>query len=290
MRSYLVIHGIAEPSQNAQPRIGNNAISWLKGKVVPIAKINGINLNFEIDGHGKPLVLISGLGADLKAWIFQRSFRKHFQVIRLDNRGVGKSDRPTGPYTIRTMADDIIGLLDHLGIDAANILGVSMGGMIAQEIAINYSQRVSKLVLGCTFACQRGNSGQTEEYAKVRSMSPAEARTRVVSLANNRPINRLIFVPLMRLIAAKGWEAGFQAQREAIRNHDTLERLHLIQSPTLVIVGTKDKVIRPSSSDVIAERIPNVRLVRIEKGSHSISAEYRKEFNKAVLRFLLEGK
>ena len=106
---------------------------------MPVAKVNGININYKIYGQGEPLVMIMGLSANQSGWVTQIGFfKKHYKVITFDNRGVGKSDKPIGSYTTKIMADDTIGLMDHLGIDKANFMGVSMGGMIAQEIAINY--------------------------------------------------------------------------------------------------------------------------------------------------------
>jgi pimeloyl-ACP methyl ester carboxylesterase len=106
-----------------------------------------------------------GLATDKNRWTAGvYFFKKYYKIVTFDNRGVGESDKPAGPYTTKMMADDTVGLMDHLGIKKANILGVSMGGMIALEIAINYPEKVSKLVLGCTFACDDGAlNGETEE-------------------------------------------------------------------------------------------------------------------------------
>ncbi|MCK5654501.1 MAG: alpha/beta fold hydrolase, partial [Dehalococcoidia bacterium] len=120
---------------------------------MPKAKVNEVNIDYAVHGQGEPLVLIQGLGGPRSGWIFQtRAFGKYYRVITFDNRGVGKSDKPGGSYTVRTMADDTIALLDYLGVDKAHVLGISLGGMIAQEIAINYPERVRKLILACTAA------------------------------------------------------------------------------------------------------------------------------------------
>src|SRR5512137_1250660 len=106
---------------------------------MPKVKVNGVTLDYEVEGQGDPLIMIIGLGSDQSNWRLQKGqFNKLFRVITFDNRGAGKSDKPPGPYSIKMMADDTIGLMDYLRIDKAHILGVSMGGMIAQEIAINY--------------------------------------------------------------------------------------------------------------------------------------------------------
>jgi len=256
---------------------------------MPTAQVNGIRLHYRVHGKGEPLVLIAGWGTDLRSWVFQLpAFRNYFRVIVFDNRGVGKSDKPRGPYSMKQMAADVIGLMDALQIGAAHILGLSMGGMIAQEVAINYPNRVLRLVLGCTFACQGGVSGQTEEYLKQKGTDSQKIKLTLASLANNRPVGRFFVVLWMKLMS-KSWAAGFKSQGVAIKHHDTSDRLQLIKSPTLVIAGTKDRVIRPGSSEFIASRIPGARLAMIQNGSHSMSAENRKEFNQAVLAFLRDG-
>jgi pimeloyl-ACP methyl ester carboxylesterase len=95
---------------------------------MPMAKVNGININYRDEGQGEPLIMIIGLGSAQNNWRFQKgSFKKYHRTITFDNRGVGKSDKPTGPYTTNMMADDTVGLMDHLSIEKAHILGVSMG-------------------------------------------------------------------------------------------------------------------------------------------------------------------
>ncbi|HUI72462.1 MAG TPA: alpha/beta fold hydrolase [Spirochaetia bacterium] len=253
---------------------------------MPFAKVNGIHLHYRVSGKGEPLVLIAGWGTDSRTWAFQLlPFQKSFLVVRFDNRGVGRSDKPQGPYTMKVMAADVIGLMDHLGIGAANVVGLSMGGMIAQEVAINYPDRVLKLVLGSTFACQRNGSGPTAECARHAGGDARQFRLALASLAGKRSLGRLVVLAMIRLLSSYGME-GFKSQGAAIREHDTSDRLHLIQCPTLVIAGTRDRVIRPSSSEFIVSRLPRGSLKMIENGSHSISSENRREFNDAVLGFL----
>ena len=122
---------------------------------MPIAKVNGININYMVAGQGEPLVMIAGFSADQSLWKSQLpAFKKQFQMVIFDNRGVGKSDKPQGPYSPKMMSEDTIKLMDYLNIKKAHILGHSMGGLIAQEIAINYPERVMKLILASTWAYQ----------------------------------------------------------------------------------------------------------------------------------------
>lgn len=266
---------------------------------MPKARVNGINISYKVEGRGEPLVLIMGFAGTRMGWIFQRlAFRKHFQVITFDNRGVGRSDKPSGPYSMRAMADDAIGLMDYLGIDKAHISGVSMGGMIAQEVAINYPERVRRLVLGCTFARIDETGGHSSEYVKalglgenssedeLRSLAIGKVLGAVFSLAFNKRLYRMSIVPLSKVYARLLATKGVAAQFEAIVCHDTLDRLHLIEAPTLVIMGTQDRLIRPTSSEAIANMIPNARLVKVEDGSHAFFVEMRGRFNREVLDFL----
>jgi len=266
---------------------------------MPKARVNGINISYKVEGAGEPLILIIGFAGTWMAWIFQRpAFRKYFQVITFDNRGVGGSDKPSGPYSMRAMADDTIGLMDHLGIDKAHILGVSMGGYIAQELAINYPERVRKLVLGCTLAGEDETGGHSSEYFRGlgleegcshdewRSVAAGKVLSTDLSLAFNSRLYRMIIAPLSGVIARLVASEGVAAQFEAIVGHDTLDRLHMIEAPTLVITGTQDRLIRPSSSEVLASRIPNARLVRVEGGPHAFFVGMRGRFNREVLDFL----
>jgi pimeloyl-ACP methyl ester carboxylesterase len=269
---------------------------------MPKAKVNSINLYYEVHGQGEPLVMIMGFASRGGSWIFQRrAFEKYFQVITFDNRGVGTSDKPSGPYSIRMMADDTVGLMDFLGIQKAHILGVSMGGYIAQELAINYPERVKKLVLGCTYACQDNIGGHTPEYYRgmglaegcptdeLRKIPIAKVLQAEFPLAFNGRLYRICTFPFIGIYARRMATEGVAGQFQAIVGHDTLERLKMIQAPTLVIAGTADRIIKPGSSDVLAKMIPHARLVKFEGGAHSVFVGMRKRFNKEVLDFLREA-
>jgi len=257
---------------------------------MPATTANGIKLNYKVEGHGDPLVMIMGFSANRSAWSPQISFfKKYYKVVTFDNRGVGKSDKPEGPYSTRMMAEDTVKLMDHLEIKKAHILGASMGGMIAQELAINYPERVSKLVLACTFARKDDISGDTAEQAELLHLSPQKMAAGMVKLAANKPINQFVFSNLAMIQASfmgVSAKAGLKGQREACNSHNTLDRLPLIKAPTLVIVGTKDRIIKPISSEVIARNIPGATLTKIEGGSHMFTMEMKTSFNQKVLDFL----
>ncbi len=262
---------------------------------MPVTKANGININYTITGHGEPLLMIMGLSADQRGWAPQIGFfKKYFKVITFDNRGAGRSDKPAGPYTIKMMADDTIGLMDCLNIEKAHVMGLSMGGMIAQEIAINYPLRVNRLILASTYSCNDNSlNGATEEMASAIQQPYSQWLVSLVNLAFGKPSNKFIFSLQIRIsslfisssIKALN-QAGVMGQTEACIKHDTIERLSSIQSPTLVITGTKDRVIKPSSSETLATKIPHARLFKIENGSHTCNSEMKNIFNPEVLKFL----
>jgi pimeloyl-ACP methyl ester carboxylesterase len=266
---------------------------------MPKTNVNGINIYYEGHGQGEPLVLIQGLGGGHASWFFQtRAFKKHYRVITFDNRGIGKTDKSSDAYTIKTMADDTIGLMDYLGVDKAHILGASLGGMVAQEIAIGYPQRVIKLVLVCTSAGERQvtdihpqmlraigiNEGSTE--VDFRSADFVKLMSAIISLAFNKRLYRMLLLPISKVSMKSGRVAGHLEQMEAVMGHSTIDRLHLIEAPTLVITGTEDKIMSPHSSEMIASQIPNAKLVKVEGGSHAFFLEMRGRFNKEVLGFL----
>jgi pimeloyl-ACP methyl ester carboxylesterase len=164
-----------------------------------------------------------------------------------------------------------------------------MGGMIAQELAINYPQRVMKLVLVATYARQDEDSGDTLERPQFLHLSPEKKAGALINLAFNRPFYRFTVGLLARVqtkfIGASD-RVGIVGQSEACLKHDTVERLSSIKAPTLVIAGTEDRIIKPVSSDVIAGGIRNATLVKVEGASHYFSFEMKRVFNREVLNFL----
>jgi pimeloyl-ACP methyl ester carboxylesterase len=233
--------------------------------IMPLDRLNDINISYQVEGQGEPLVMIMGFTAGRIGWM------------------------PQIPYSTRMMADDTVKLMDLLGIEKAHIMGLSMGGMIAQELAINYPQRVMKLVLACTYARQDETSGDTLEQAKFLQLTPEKKVSAMIGLAFNKPLYRFTFGLLARVqtrFREASGRVGIEEQSEACLKHNTLERLSSITAPTLVIVGTGDRIIKPVSSEVIAGKIPNSKLVRVEGASHYFSFEMKNVFNREVLNFL----
>jgi len=267
--------------------------------VMPKARVNGINISYSVVGKGEPLVLIMGLGGEGGDWILQRRFfRRYFLVVTFDSRGVGRSDKPSEPYTIRTMADDTVALMDYLKIGKAHVLGVSMGGMIAQEMAINYPERVGKLVLVSTTPGRDEGGGHFPETLKAMGLKEGFSDSdmegvdvgRVMSSLNAHAFGsgmlKMVALPYLWVRMKMYGVEGLRGQFEAAMICNTLGRLHTIKAPTLVMAGTDDRIIPLRAAKRLAERIPGARLVMIEGGSHTLVAEKRGRVNREVLEFL----
>lgn len=272
-----------------------------------IAKVDSIELYYEEHGSGDPLLLIMGLAADSTAWMFQLpEFAKHYRTIVFDNRGVGRSTKPAGPYTIHQMADDTAGLLDVLGIARTHVVGVSMGGMIAQELVLRHPQRVRGLVLGCTYpepdadierqrefsVTQLGGkiTGSGEMQIDISALDPLTFFQHLLPSVFNQAFIDNELPKLIQMFAGS-LQYGFSleailGQVEAVMSHKATDRLHQIQSPTLVITGDADRLVPPANSDVLAANIPGARLVKVPGGSHGFNFETPEIFNGEVLKFL----
>ena len=274
-----------------------------------IAKVGAIDLYYDEQGSGDPLLLVMGLAADSAAWLFQvPDFARRYRTIVFDNRGVGRSAKPPGPYTIHEMADDTAGLLDVLGIARAHVVGVSMGGMIAQELALRHPNRVRGLVLACTYPEPDAEVERHREFsvAQFGGTVAADGEMRIDLTALDpmlffqhllpRVFNQAFIdqeLPKLMQLFSGALQYGFSmeailGQVAAVMGHRATDRLHQIKARTLVITGDADLLIPPANSRVLAEHIPNARLVTILGGSHSFNFETPERFNREVLDFLSE--
>jgi 3-oxoadipate enol-lactonase len=246
-------------------------------------------------GAGEPLVLVMGFGGDHLAWGLQLpAFAARYRVIAFDNRGVGQTDAPDIPYSIAMMADDTVGLMDALGIDRAHVCGVSMGGMIAQEIALRHPARVRTLQLHATLA-------RPDAYMHALSSVWRELRPKLGREEWLRTIGLWLFAPLtyaerpqfVELVIQNALAnpypqslVGFYRQGEAVRGHDTLDRLADIRCPTLVSVAEHDILVPPRFSHAIAQRVPGAELKILEHAGHACMWEQADGFNAMCLDFL----
>ena len=236
-----------------------------------------------------------GWGGDHTAWAFQvPAFAAEFDVIALDNRGAGQSDAPDTLYTIAGMADDVVGLMDQLGVRHAHICGASMGGMIAQELALRHPDRVQSLQLHCTTPGVDGYGRLViDNFLRVKARGDVEEFIHFSLpwlLSRKTFAERPDFVETWILRALEYPFAttltGLSRQGEAIRAHDTRERLASLRVPTLITTGTEDILVPPSVSEELHALIPGSELARIPGAGHMHFIEQAAAFNDLSLSFL----
>ena len=258
---------------------------------------NGINLYYEVHGEGEPLLLIMGLSLNSKSWFRTLPvLSEYFKVIVFDNRGTGLSDKPNSPYSIEQMAEDARCVLDAAGVDTAHVYGISMGGMIAQRLALKYPSRVRSLVLGCTTSggvyhvqpgadvsmlmLSRGSSVATPEEMAwatapiLYSQSFIENQRELVA----EDIQKRIEIPVLPY--------AYILQLQACLTHDTSNEIEQIAVPTLVIHGDEDKLVPYQNGLTLAEKIPNAEFLTIQGAGHIYVTEANDLVNEKVIDFL----
>ena len=265
---------------------------------MPKATCNGIELYYEVHGEGDPFVLISGLGYSLWQWHKMVPFlAEQFQVITFDNRGVGQSDRPAGPYTVQMLAADIVGLLDALGIEKASIVGHSMGGFVAQAMALDFPGRVEELVLCSTNFGGPRHVPVTPEAMQVLTDRSSDPITRfknglVVSTApgwaENHP--EMVQTWVEWRIADPVDPAAYQAQLaiglSLLSEANAFEnKLAAIDIPTLILFGAHDKVVPLANAALLAERIKNSQVVIFPDAGHFFPIEIPQTASEALIQF-----
>ena len=264
---------------------------------MPKVKVNDIEMYYEVYGEGTPLVLIQGYGGSSADWIPEiiQGFEDEFRVIIFDNRGTGQSDKPDVEYSIKMMADDVARLMESIGIQRAHVLGLSMGGVIAQEMAISHPDRVQSLVL-CSTSCSVKNMiGASEEFWDViesnargdlSKMSPEL----ILSAYSPDYLQENKGRILENMAASKHPTppVGFIRQAQATLDYDSYHRLPDIKAPCLVLVGELDVQAPPENSRVLAERIPHARLKIFENAAHMFPFEITDTAIPEIVDFLTE--
>jgi 3-oxoadipate enol-lactonase len=241
---------------------------------VPRARAQDIELHYEARGSGEPpLLLIAGIPAVASDWaLLAGPLSARRRVIAYDNRGSGESTVTPGPYTTRQLAADGVALLDALGIQQADVFGISLGGMIAQELALGWPDRVRRLVLGCTHAGLAHAARMPRETGRAFALETDDWSERMRALAPFAFAHGVDGALLDAFIGKKSKDvqdpAGYAGQIQAVLAHDTYERLPQIAAPTLILTGDDDQVIPGESSDVLHERIPGSRLEVINGTGH----------------------
>lgn len=256
---------------------------------------SGVRIGYQVQGQGEPLLLVMGLGYSMYDWQWIiPSLSKYFQTIVFDNRCVGETDCPDTPFTIRDMADDAAGLLDFLGLDAAHVFGVSMGGHVAQELAINHPDKILKLVLACCHLGPKNSIPLSEETMRhlTEVIEDPEKRIRKKMPYSFRPgwvqDHPVAFEEIVKLrLPHQQSDEQRKRQFEAALTHDTAERVELIRAPTLVLQGTADRVVPLEMASLIAEAIPGARTQMLEGAGHLFFIEEPERTAQIIEEFCL---
>jgi 3-oxoadipate enol-lactonase len=255
----------------------------------------GVKIYWEEHGEGEPLVLIMGLASTIDMWHRTKPvMAKHYRTILVENRGVGRSDVPPPPYTITTMASDVAAVMDAARIDKARVFGISMGGMIAQEFALNYPERVRSLILGCTNFGGRNlqpAAPKVLDVLKARgSMTPEEAACAMAPYTYDAstPEERVEEDLKIRLQWFPTPE-GYFGQLGAILSWESRDRLSQINVPTLVIHGETDELVPPENGRLIANLIPNAKLLMLPNTSHIFMTDQPEISHREILNFFKEN-
>ncbi len=261
------------------------------------AEIHYVVHDPSVDGL-ETLVCIMGLGAASNWWFRQvEGLCDRYRIVTFDNRGVGESDRPQGPYTMAQMVDDTLAVMDATETPRAHVMGISMGGMIAQNLVLTRPERVARLVLACTHA-----GGPNIEPPDAKVVNALTGRVGNLGVAVEEMLDQVGWTLFpedflrangRELAAAMSAHAprppephGFIGQVMAIMGHNTRERLHEIEHETLVITGDVDVLVPPGNSKVLAEGLPKARLEVMEGCGHGLNMQSPADFNRRVDAFL----
>lgn len=269
---------------------------------MPYANVNGIKIYYEVYGKstGLPLLLINGLGGTCNDWgPLPKMLSKDKKIIIYDNRGAGRTDKPTPPYSMDMLVRDALGLLDCLEIRSCTVVGISMGGMIAQHLALKNPDRIRKLVLGCTtcnFAALVCKSPQVfswlvswmqpflQEQNKRGAIEKHLSLSFSHSFPSKHPKKFIEFVSnAMQIIQPI---EGFVGQLAAVMEHNLCNQLSEILSPTLVLHGTEDRIIPLEEGVKIAERINRAQLITLEDCGHLFFLEHPHQVVGLLNRFV----
>jgi len=263
---------------------------------VPEITSNGIRLHYQSEGEGPPVVLVSGLSYGLWTWRWVAPLLSGTcQVVRLDNRGVDGSDKPPGPYSTPQMAQDVLGLMDALDLPACTLVGISLGGFIAQEAALARPERVAKLVLMATsfggpncllpapvalevmLNREGGPRAIAERAIKVNSSAGFPQRHPDRAEEYFRYRERVVMTP-----------ESYQAQLKAGMGHNSEARLSSLRMPVLILHGDQDQVSPPGNADLLAKRIPGARVQMVPGAGHLLPMERPEEVAEAISSFASE--
>jgi 3-oxoadipate enol-lactonase len=259
---------------------------------MPVAWSRGTKIYWESHGEGAPVLMIMGLSFPLEMWgRVLPVISERYRAIVFDNRGVGRSDVPRGPYRIAGMARDAMAVMDAAGIESAHVMGASMGGMIAQELALRHPERVRSLLLGCTscggFRARPPNLRRVPVFRNWREMTNEQRAREMVPMlyakgTSKQIIDEDIQTRLIRFPSLR----GVIYQAIGIPFWSSYRRLPRIQAPTLVVHGDQDHVLPLPNGQRIAGRIAGAKLVVIPNAGHMIMSDQPEMTRRVILEFL----
>jgi pimeloyl-ACP methyl ester carboxylesterase len=267
---------------------------------MPLVKANGIQLFYEEKGEATrpPLILVMGITAPGSVWYaHSEAWEKEFRCIIVDNRGVGLSDKPAGPYSTAEMADDYAALMDVLGIENAQVVGVSMGGTIALQMAIRHPGKVKSMILMCPWArCDNTAKAIFEQMILAKARFRPEEFSHFIQLLifskaswdNEEKVKELAEGRAKDAISNNQQPLhGLEAQAYACMNHNVLADLPQINQPTLILGGADDKFIPKWMAEEIYEALPNSELYLYPRAGHIFHFEHVEDFNQRASKWLL---
>jgi pimeloyl-ACP methyl ester carboxylesterase len=266
---------------------------------MPFVRSRGATIYYEVRGSiGPPLVLLRGYASSIRTWngVDYDLAKDHITLV-MDNRGTGQSSAPAGTYRVNQMARDVVAVMQHAGFESAHVLGTSLGGMIAQELALCFSRRVRSLVLVATApGSNRGSpiTGRGMLLLGTAAVMPGRLRAQLAAKATLSPANRHKFGGATRSAASCGNRqhgslTGLIGQAYAIFRHRAAHRLSQLSVPTLIVHGAWDELIHPQNGRDMADLIPNARLESWLEAGHDLATEDPQRLANTVRRHIQES-
>lgn len=262
---------------------------------MPHLTVNGIEIYYESHGAGEPLLFISGLGGNTcEIAHLAEAYSRHARFISLDNRGCGRSGCPPGEFSIPGFADDAAGFIDALGLESAFVYGSSMGGMIAQEMALRHPERVRGLILGCTTGASARGVHPSPEVVQTMirnsTLTPEEAMESGWSLGFSREYieaNRVMLTErAQRVSQFRASADSYHRQVVAAAKHDAFDRLHQIACPVMIVHGADDLIVPAGNARLLKQHIPHAELHILEGAGHGYNLEAQEHADALVIDFV----
>jgi 3-oxoadipate enol-lactonase len=267
---------------------------------MPLAYVNGVELHYRETGDGFPLVWVMGTGMNGDAWHRYQipEFSSSYRCITFDLRGSGRSECPDGPYSAALLAEDLVGLLDHLGVDDAHFVGFSLGAATLQELALSHPQRTRSVVLMSTWSSTAREHHVRRHYeSRIYALRHADMEVFkkfafwmwAPSTLDERYEDLVELETFLGTVSGARDVSGYIGHFAADLAHETLDRLPRIACPVLVVHGDEDLITRPAYNQRVAAAIPGARLVEVPRAGHLAYLEQPEAMNAAIRTFLQQA-